>query len=157
NNIAWRNVNVVNLSPLVVSQNFNFRVRNLLQEGTSAAALEVRVPEGPSFLEQGDITLTLDPELWANWGKKGTGFEVIGDGVVRITDPSLARLDDLQIPSQAGPMVQVTFSATEEARAAPARQFAVQVVQYSETDEARGDLTEVGGVGYDITVGVTEP
>ncbi|MBU8895173.1 hypothetical protein DRW03_02780 [Corallococcus sp. H22C18031201] len=157
NNIAWRNVNVVNLSPLVSTQSFNFRVRNLLLDGTSSAALEVRVPEGPSFLEQGDITLTLEPELWASWGQKGTGFEVISDGVVRITDPSLARLEDLHLPSHAGPMVQVTFSATEEARNAPAQQFTVQVVQYSETEEARGELPEVGGVGYDITVGVTEP
>ncbi|MBU8895172.1 hypothetical protein KRR26_06125 [Corallococcus sp. M34] len=156
NNIAWRNVNVVNLNPLIASQDFDFRVRNVLRERASAASLEVRVPAGPSFLDRGQITLTLPPELWSTWSRKGTGFQVIGEGIVRVTSPSGARLDGLQLAPQAAPFVRVTFSAAADVRAAPAQPFTVQVVQYAETDETPGQVIEVGGVGYDISLGVAK-
>ncbi|ADO67863.1 hypothetical protein [Stigmatella aurantiaca] len=150
NNIAWRNVNVVRLTPTRPTEAFDFRVRNLLKDRTSLADLQVRIPGGASFISRGQVLLQLEPGLWQSWGKRGEGFEIIGEGVVRIVNPSGARLAGLQLTPDGSQIVKVSFSANAGAAPEP---FEVQVVQYSEAPAAPGRVTDVGGVTYQITVG----
>ncbi|MDC0711909.1 hypothetical protein POL68_25805 [Stigmatella sp. ncwal1] len=150
NNIAWRNVNVVNLSPLRPVEAFDFRVRNLLKDRVSMADLQVRIPGGASFISRGQVLLHLEPKLWQSWGRKGEGFEIVSDGVVRLVNPGGARLTGLQLAPDGSQIVKVSFGADA---GNAAEKFEVQVVQYSETAEAQGRITEVGGVTYQITVG----
>lgn len=150
NNIAWKNVNVVNLTPSVPVRDFDFRLRNVLRDQTSLAALEVRIPSRASFIERGQLLLTLDARLWATWTREGEGFEIVGEGVVRITHPAGARLVGLKLDPDAAHNVTARFSA----RALDFQErFELELVQHSGTPEAPDKLIEVGGVGYQINVG----
>ncbi|MCP3141859.1 hypothetical protein [Pyxidicoccus xibeiensis] len=150
NNIAWKNFNVVNLSPLRMTEDLNFRVRNLLKDRESLADLEVRFPGQLPFLQYGQVTLRLPPELFARWSRKGTGFQVVGEGLVRITNPAGARLMGLGLAANGAPNVTIQFAG--HAFDSP-RRFEVELVQHSETEEAPGAVTEVGGVIYQVNLG----
>ncbi|HYO72695.1 MAG TPA: hypothetical protein VEU33_42130 [Archangium sp.] len=148
NNLAWKNVNVVNLNPAQPSQSFDFRVRNL-EKLAVPAHLEIRIPRtGPSFIERGRLLLKLDPRLWAAWSRQGEGFVIEGEGLVRIIDPLGAKLMNLKLEADAAQLVNLTFAADARDQV---EQFEVQLVQHSAT--AAGEVAEVGGVGYQITVG----
>ncbi|QSQ13909.1 hypothetical protein JY572_37260 [Myxococcus landrumensis] len=153
NNLAWKNVNVVNLSPLVPARDFDFRLRNLLRDTHGMARLEVRIPSSTSasFLERGQLFLTLPPELWDRWQRQGTGFEMAGERTVRIVNPNGAILDGLTLDPGGEHHVNVRFAV--QATAATQGAFQVDVVQHSASEENREKVEEAGGVRFDITVG----
>jgi hypothetical protein len=154
NNIAWRNVNVVNLLPSQPVQAYDFHVRNLRKAQASLTDLEVRVVGQASFISRGEMLLRLDPRLWETWSRKGQGFEILEQGLVRIVNPSGARLSGLQLAPGADQIVNVSFRADASIGD---EQFEVQVVQHSDTDEAPGKVTEAGGVSYQITISPGRP
>lgn len=154
NNIAWKNVNVVNLSPFRPAEDFNFRIRNLLQDRDSEAALEVRVPADRPFMELGQVRLRLPQELWERWSGEGHGFEIVGEGELLITDPAGAWLGGLTLEPDGAHNVVIQFVGESfEPQDEP---FEVQLVQHSETPEggeAGEGIVEVGGVSYQIVFG----
>lgn len=151
NNLAWRNVNVVNLSPLRPAASFDFRVLNVLAERSSRLELEVRPAAGQaSFIERGQVLLKLDDALWAKWSRRGTGFEIVGEGLVRITDLEGARLTDLVLAPGAEAHATVTFQADVGDQT---ETFEMQVVQHSESAATGDKVVEQGGVSYAITLG----
>lgn len=150
NNLAWRNVNVVNLSPLRPAATFDFRVLNVLAQRATLLDLLVRVPGQASFISRGEVLLNVPAELWQTWSRKGEGFEVVGNGLLRITNPGGARLIGLTL----GAGKEAHFTLTLKAQAGTAAEkFELQLVQLSETEESKGQVVEVGGVGFDINVG----
>jgi hypothetical protein len=149
NNIAWRNVNVVNLSPAQPVEAFDFHLRNLRKAQASLTDLEVRVVGQSSFISRGEVLLRLDPQLWESWSRRGQGFEILEQGLVRIVNPSGARLSGLQLAPGATQVVNVSFRADA---GLGDEQFEVQLVQHSDTDEAPGRVTEAGGVSYQLTL-----
>ncbi|MFY2557803.1 hypothetical protein ACN469_09265 [Corallococcus terminator] len=154
NNLAWKNVNVVNLTQFAPSSEYDFRLRNLLRDAQGQAALEVRIPDrtgGPSFLERGQLILTLPQELWARWQRQGTGFEVVGERQVRIVNPNGARLEGLMLDPNGAHHVGVRFAI--QATTTEQGKFAVDLVQHSASEENPTKVEEAGGVRFDITVG----
>ncbi|NTX00953.1 hypothetical protein HUA75_04185 [Myxococcus sp. CA040A] len=154
NNLAWKNINVVNLTPFAPASEYDFRLRNLLRDAHGTAALEVRIPDrtgGPSFLERGQLFLTLPEELWARWQHQGTGFEVVGERQVRIVNPNGARLEGLILDPNGAHHVGVRFVA--QVTDADQGKFAVDLVQHSASEEKPDKVEEAGGVRFDITVG----
>ncbi|NVJ21440.1 hypothetical protein HUW62_09455 [Myxococcus sp. AM011] len=154
NNLAWKNINVVNLTSFAPSSEFDFRLRNLLRDAPGTAALEVRIPQrtgGPSFLQRGQLILTLPQELWARWQHQGTGFEVVGERQVRIVNPNGARLEGLTLDPDGAHHVGVRFSA--QVTDADQGKFEVELVQHSASQENPTKVEEAGGVRFDITVG----
>ncbi|AKF86719.1 hypothetical protein MFUL124B02_31810 [Myxococcus fulvus 124B02] len=153
NNLAWKNINVVNLSPFAPARDFDFRVRNLLRDRPSLAHLEIRngAPELGSFLERGQVLVTLPPELWDRWGHEGQGFEVVGERTVRIINPQGARLDGLWLDPDGAHHVNVRFAS--QGTAVEQGRFAVEVVQHSASGEQPDKVEEAGGVRFDIVLG----
>lgn len=52
------------------------------------------------FQTYGNVNVALSNGLWAAWaaaGSRGSGFQVISDGLVRITDPQQARLEGIRL------------------------------------------------------------
>ncbi|WP_241759313.1 hypothetical protein [Pyxidicoccus parkwayensis] len=152
NNLAWKNVNVVNLSPFAPLQHFNFRLRNLLAQREGPAALEVRIPNrtAPSFLKRGQLMLTLPQELWDTWQRQGTGFEIVAERTVRIVNPDGARLDGLRLKADGAHEVDVSFMAQDAS--ADQERFEVDLVQHSGSPEKPDEIAESGGVRFDITL-----
>jgi hypothetical protein len=149
NNIAWRNVNVVNLSPLRPTASFDFRVLNVLAQRPTQLDLEIRPSSQASFIRRGQVLLKLDDKLRATWSGRGTGFEIQPDGLVRITNPSGARLMGMTLAPGAEAHATVTFKADAGTQR---ETFEMQVVQHSESDTSGDKIVEQGGVGYTITV-----
>lgn len=153
NNLAWKNINVVNLTPFAPASEFDFRLRNLLRDAHSPARLEVRIPgrTTASFLERGQLFLTLPPELWDRWQRQGTGFEVVEERTVRIVNPSGAVLEGLTLDPDGAHHVKVRFAA--QLTSADQGSFQVEVVQHSASAENPDAVEEAGGVRFDITLG----
>jgi hypothetical protein len=151
NNLAWKNVNVVRITPSQPSQSIDFRVRNLEQAMAVPAHLEVRIPRtSRSFIDRGQVLLQLDARLWASWSREGSGFRIEREGLLRIVDPTGAKLLNLKLEAGAAQLATLHFSAV----AADVEEvFEVQLVQHSATEASRGEIVEVGGVGYQLSVG----
>jgi hypothetical protein len=154
NNLAWKNINVVNLNLATPVRDFDFRLRNLLKDRHGEAMLEVRVPADSkgNFLERGQLFITLEPALWERWGREGEGFEIVGEGVVRIVNPGGAKLLGLQLDPDGAHHVTARFQIEPDG-ATEQGQFAVDLVQHSASQESPEQIAESGGVRFDINVG----
>lgn len=54
-----------------------------------------------SFIDYGNVNIALSNNLWASWqagGFQGSGVTIISQGLVRMTDPSTARLGGITLP-----------------------------------------------------------
>ncbi|MEM6269834.1 MAG: T9SS type A sorting domain-containing protein [Bacteroidota bacterium] len=54
-----------------------------------------------SFLDYGNVNIALSNNLWASWeagGFQSSGVTIVGPGLVRMTDPSTARLVGITLP-----------------------------------------------------------
>ena len=94
NNIAWKNVNVVDLTLNAVVP-VKVRVRNteLTSRKLNLVFRESKRTADHSFFKRGRVTVVLGDELakrWAEAGQEGAGIERIDDRTVRIADPSRA-------------------------------------------------------------------
>ncbi len=132
NNIAWRNVNVINLTgrssslanlsaigpeaTAVASEAVVMNVRNVLNEDTVTRLL-FREPEqnlNDPFLRRGDLVLDLGSELFMRWregGALGSGIEVVGDGQIRILDPKGSWLGNIQMKAGEEFDLKLTFTS----------------------------------------------
>ena len=148
NNVAWRNVNVVNLNPFAPMKAVQFILRNVTE-----AAQFVDLGFGPandveqSFLERGTVTVHFAPEMFQRWvgaGAQGYGFEVIGENTLQIVDVRGARFAQIPLGFEEEYPVDVTFQVdpaiTEKAV------YHMDAIQYVNGKDG------VGGVGYEITV-----
>lgn len=147
NNVAWRNVNVVNLNPFAPMKDVEFILRNV-----TAGANLVDLWIGPanleerSFLEQGKVTVRLTPEVFQAWmenGAQGYGFEIIEENTLAVIDIGGARLDGIPLAYEEAYPVQMTLAVNPDISAEAL--YHLDAVQY-----AAGEM--VGGVGYAITV-----
>lgn len=147
NNVAWRNVNVVNLNPFAPFNDVEFILRNVA-EGADMVDLWL----GPanlkerSFLEQGKVTVRLTPEVFQRWvanGAQGYGFEIVEENTLTLIDVNGARLNGIPLAYEEAHPVQMTLAVNPDISAETVYHF--DAVQY-----ARGEM--VGGVGYEITV-----
>jgi hypothetical protein len=155
NNLAWRNVNIMNV-PSGKQASSEFRVRNLYPSYTSVW-LQLYVPDPKwSFLNYGSILIRLSPALWQGWlqgaaaqagARGGSGFEVVGEGLLRIINPEGAWLQDIQLAPMADEAATLTFSYAGGKELAP---FEVQLIQYERAPQSQEQPVEVGGVGYEI-------
>lgn len=93
NNIAWKNVTVVDNFP-GAQQLASFLVRNVFEEEI-LAELQFANAEGieGSFFDFGSIFVDLDPEFMERWrsgGESSEGIEVIDDDTLQIVTPQAA-------------------------------------------------------------------
>ncbi len=151
NNIAWRNVNIVNLvSPDQLSQSVQMIVRNIERE-TAEVGLVFTLPtvgQGLPFVRGGRITVRLGERLMRAWeagGRKGFGVEPIGEGELIVYSPRGARLEGLRMGPGEEDVVDVRFEAAPEQVGATPQTFAFEIAQ-----TVNGAQAPVGGVAYQI-------
>jgi hypothetical protein len=88
NNIAWKNVTVVDNFP-GGSMAASILIRNIFPQPVVAKLLLAKPYQGPTFLDYGNIFVDMKPELFARWtdGKSaGEGFEVVGPTTIKVTN-----------------------------------------------------------------------
>jgi hypothetical protein len=149
NNIAWHNVNIVDLVA-AESASASFIVRN--SEATAKEIALKLVPGDPlradPFFELGEVYVSLDEKLleaWESGGHRGEGFTVDGKQL-RISNPQGATFGPIILKSKFEGRVTLTFS---KPRKSPHRNFNVDVIKL---DTVEGQPKQVGGITYDIRV-----
>ncbi|HEY0738407.1 MAG TPA: hypothetical protein VGD69_26040, partial [Herpetosiphonaceae bacterium] len=149
NNIAWRNMNVVDLLANE-QQRVRFVVRSLFRT-TMPQRLMIREPREQlqdPFLRHGNITLDLGAELTQRWlqaGGRGGGFQRVGETQFRVTDPNGAWFDGLVLEPDKAFSVDMTLGAITPTDTQ--RPYLIQALQYEE-----GRSEPIGGVTYEVTM-----
>ena len=149
NNIVWRDVGMIDLSPSVAGSGDTLIVQNI-GPGKETVSLLIK-PADPnpkhSYFEVGNITLRLGPTLrkaWREGGYQGVGFSrSMFGGRVSITDPAGARLDGLVLQPSVRSEVTIEFDRHNDPDLRG--KFLVDVIQ-------RQQAREVGGVTYEISL-----
>jgi hypothetical protein len=110
NNIAWKNVTVVDNFPggFLIAP---ILIRNIFAQSVIAQLRLAKPDYGPSFLEYGNILVDLKPELFERWregNSAGQGIEIAGPTTLRITS-SEAVIQNLRLEPQETFAVNVRF------------------------------------------------
>jgi hypothetical protein len=154
NNIAWRNMNIVDFFDLW------FEDAELLVRSTSRGRFSLQIrpfnaATSPSFIQHGEVTVNLGQKLAQRWkagGSKGTGFKVSERGALVLTNPQGAVLENIELDPEFVDTMRLTFTRNEDT---PRERFFLSVRQV----DARG--VAVGGVSYEIrndrSAPVTQP
>jgi hypothetical protein len=144
NNIAWRNVNIVDLHDRdYVPVQFVFRNIDPFPRPLRLAVRPPREEVENSFLRYGRLTIRLNDILFAAWregGMQGKGFEMQDERTLVVTDPEGAELTGIYLPEKLEDTVELIF---ERGKEAPEGTFRIEATQWSEKGE-------MGGVAYDI-------
>ncbi|MFI7024655.1 hypothetical protein [Micromonospora sp. NPDC049900] len=149
NNIAWRNVDSVRLTPGGPSVVRPFAIGNSLtvpsRNEVVFAAAEPLQGIG------GRVVVDLGPDLFERWragGAVGTGVRAVGRTQVEIVEPTKASLGNITL----NPGERAEFSLLFSAAADSQREISFTVTQFGpDTSGARS--TDLGGVQYLISTG----
>ncbi len=127
NNIAWKNVTVVDNFPGSALR-ASILVRNVFATTVPTRIKLVALAEedGTTFFDFGKVTLELHPELYERWaagGGKGEGVEVVegdhGERLIRVDKE--ATLDNIELPEDGAYYVNVRFDLDPKYPAPAAR------------------------------------
>ncbi|RIV41233.1 hypothetical protein [Micromonospora radicis] len=149
NNIAWRNVDSVALTPGGGQVVRPFAIGNSLRV-PSRNDLVFAAAE-PLQGIGGRVVVDLGPQLFERWragGAVGTGVRPVGRTQVEIVEPTKASLGNLLL----NPGERVEFSLLFSAEAASNREVSFTVTQFG-PDTAGARWTDLGGVEYLISAG----
>jgi hypothetical protein len=150
NNIAWKNVNVVDLMQIVVLP-VKVLIRNIdqVRSRQNIVFRESRRDQEQSFFTRGQVVVRIDDKLAERWraaGGRGEGFRRIDERTLLITDPVRAHLAvDLDPREEHEITIEFTNTAGKPSAEAKPLTYAYEIVQENmETKEV------VGGVTYEI-------
>lgn len=148
NNLAWRNVNVVDLSDTSGSDTADatFIVGNPTRDSMRVTLKldAVRTPGrfGRTFFEAGQVTMAFDDRLNALWKKAGgRSYGLSGEGQRLLVSKEGGRIDNLELPAGFKGQVKLTF---RKSAATPHDTYRVVVTQLQDGDRV------IGGVSYDV-------
>ena len=147
NNIAWKNVTVVNNFPGRFKA-ASILIRNIFPQVVVAQLRLGRPFQRHSFLDYGDIFVDMKPELFARWregNSAGTGFEVVGPTTIRVTSPQTALTNIRLEPGETFP-VEVRFALNPNQRVPPGVIPGMDLIQLGTPDNPNG---VVGGQRFE--------
>ncbi|WP_424186919.1 hypothetical protein ACOBQX_03530 [Actinokineospora sp. G85] len=148
NNIAWRNVDSVDLFSGAVEP----RPYALGNPGQDQIATDLVLTDvGTGFLAAGGrLTVDLGPELFARWragGGRATGVKQVGEHSFEVGDFRQARFHGVLLPPRTRPQLELRFSAPSVARKGS---HVIRVRQLAPLE--KDPLADVGGVEYRVTL-----
>lgn len=152
NNIAWKNIAVLN-----GGGKGHVIVRNTLR-GQAALELRFAVPAAElknHFLLHGDIFVDLGRELMAKWrrgGQRARGFKVVGETTIQITDPADAVLGGLNFSVGEEQVIEVRMQLRRGDNSRPGTSFNWDVIQMQPPVRSARPVA-VGGMRYNLVVG----
>ncbi|HKR15088.1 MAG TPA: tyrosinase family protein [Pyrinomonadaceae bacterium] len=120
NNIAWKNVTVVDNFPGALRA-ASILVRNIFPQAVTTQIRLMAPTQGPRFTEFGEIFMDMKPELFARWKETnatGTGFEIVGPTTIKVTSPQTVLTNIRLEPGEAFP-VEVRFALNPNQRVSP--------------------------------------
>jgi hypothetical protein len=156
NNLAWRNVNVVNLT-LTTGQSAEVRVKPVHNKPRPETPPGEKPPRQPVTVQckteaifhegAGEATLHLGPwfKRWQDAGGRGQGFEHIGDNAIRCTN-TLVRLEDIPMDDDEEAIINLVVKAPHPMPIAGTE----HTCHVELTEEIDGEA--VGGVNYGVLV-----
>lgn len=116
NNIAWKNITVVDNFPGALKLT-SILIRNVFKERVLTGLRFANTEEiGASFFDFGRITVDLKPELFNRWregGSVGRGIEPIGDSTIQIVSPE-AFIQNISLEPDEVFSEDVNFELTKE-------------------------------------------
>jgi hypothetical protein len=150
NNIIWRNVNIIALSPDMDRIEAVFEMKNPGGQPTMLQFSDNAIFPKQAFVETGEVFIVLDGRLYEQWqkgGSKGTGIKV-DQGMIRMTDRS-ATLENIMMGRKDMGKVTIRFNRTKET--IPDK-YIFNVTQYAPgVDREKKPLNRaIGGVSYEI-------
>ncbi len=147
NNLVWRNIHILAPGP-DGTMDADFIVRNPGEAPLALFIGPVREEVNGSFFLYSRAVISLDETLrgaWAQGGSKGSGFRMLNDGTLLVTDPAGAILDNIFLGARLDGRAHLHFDVQADA---PARNFNIEAVEFSKLP---GSTTgRVGGVMYEI-------
>lgn len=151
NNIAWKNVTVVDNFPGAFKI-ASVLIRNIFNQRVFAGLRFANAENADSFFEFGNILLDLKPELYARWregNNTGEGVELAGPHTIRITSPE-ALIQNIRLEPQEMFSVDVRFELIK-GRALPPRGVVPvwDLIQIGTPDDPNG---VVGGQRYEVNL-----
>ncbi|XTZ14746.1 hypothetical protein ACQSSU_25255 [Micromonospora echinospora] len=150
NNIAWRNVDTVEVEAGGAATVMPYTMGNPLDRANrnTLAFTEVGAPLRAAG---GRLVVNLGPTLYQRWvegGKVGKAIRDLGRYQIEITDPATARLDNLTLQAKE----KLKFSLNFTAATVTKEPIAVRVTQFG-PDSTGAQYTDRGGVHYNVKVG----
>jgi hypothetical protein len=152
NNLAWRNLNIVDLSGDKDTASASFIVRNPVGSSLHYSLL-IRTPPSEldnSFTKLGQVFIKFDPVLLAAWqqgGSQGGGFVKTPQGYL-VTSPNGAMFENLRLPQSAIGRVNLTF---KKLATTPKRRFNLDAIQFNPLIAPLPNAEPaIGGVSYEI-------
>lgn len=149
NNIAWKNVSIFDNDPNNITGPGVF-IRNISKNITSLNEIRLANAAGawnPVFYKNGDVFITLSPELYAVWvagGRKGNAFaEVDNRGRIKVLSDKFF-LGGLKLEQKVSYLVNVYYKPV-----ANARNCAFDLVQYDVSVPTRAVLAGGERFEYD--------
>lgn len=116
NNIAWKNVTVVDNFPGALRLT-SILIRNVFKERVLTGLRFANAEEiGASFFDSGRILVDLKPELFKRWqegGAVGRGIEPLGEGAIQIVSPE-AFLGNIALEPEEVFSVDLRFELSKE-------------------------------------------
>ena len=151
NNIAWRNVSVVDTFPgpfrlvrLLVENGFRAPVEAGLRLGVTANQ------EGGDFFQRGTVRVDLGPDLFQRWragGARGEGVEVLANGQLRVARPN-ASLQGIALKPGERFQIRAFFDLNREYR--PTKPGEALIYDVVQTGTPNDPKATVGGQRYTI-------
>lgn len=117
NNIAWKNVTVVDNFP-GAAMAASILIRNIFPQPVVTQLRLVKPALSPTFLDHGNILVNMKQELFARWtdgNRAGEGFEVVGPTTIRVTNTQTVLANILLQPGETFPVeVQFVLNANQQ-------------------------------------------
>ncbi len=147
NNIAWRNVNVVNMNLINTHSSFNTIWRNV-KGGFSLQDIRFSIERANNadiFMRKVEIQVQLDDLLFERWIDGGGVFdnmEIMEERLFRIMDVRAATLGNIGLEEGDAGEISVFFNLIENPTVCDAN-YSIHMVQYENGEEQ-------GGVKFDV-------
>lgn len=151
NNIIWRNVNIVPLSPDLDRSIAAFEVRNLYGKPVTLKFSDDALFPKHAFIESGEIYIVLEGSLYEQWQKGGSrGKGIKADGAkIRLTE-AVATLDNIMIGRQDKARVTIEFVRNKTTIPDDYTFNVRQLVPVVNEERQTTGMKDVGGVTYEI-------
>ena len=148
NNIAWRNVNSVDL----FFDRPEMRPYAIGNPGRERIATDIAFADTSNGFRAsgGQLIVDLGRDVYSRWragGGRATGVRQVGETSFEIVDFKLARIYGVLLDPGTRPEVELQFSVAADARKG---KHVIRVNQFAPLGQG---MTDVGGVEYQVTIG----
>jgi uncharacterized protein YegL len=151
NNIAWRNVNVVNASAGGSMVKRPFTLRNIERTPTRLQINIADISQGLPLIGPGRVLLDLGTDLFKRWvsgGASGKGFKLAGGTSVELVTLQ-AEIRNLPFAPLEEQTISLQIVPLPGAQPQP---YILQVTQLAPISEQSEEMVDVGGVEYQINI-----